>query len=48
MKKRVKGAINFSQRITNAETIAKDTIERINSQKLNILQNISIKENEKK
>ncbi len=46
MEERVKKAINFSQRITNAETIAKDTIERINNQKLNIPECITIKEDE--
>ena len=46
MEERVKKAINFSQRITNAETIAKDTIERINNQKLNIPECITRKEDE--
>ena len=46
MEERVKKAINFSQRITNAETIAKNTIERINNQKLNIPECITIKEDE--
>ncbi len=46
MEERVKKAINFSQRITNAETIAKDTIERINNQKLNVPECITRKEDE--
>ena len=46
MEERVKKAINFSQRITNAETIAKDIIERINNQKLNIPECITRKEDE--
>ncbi len=41
---KIKKAINFSQRISNAEKIAKDTIERINNQKLEIDLNDNLKE----
>ena len=41
---KIKKAINFSQRISNAEKFAKDTIERINNQKLEIDLNDNLKE----